>query len=288
MSIYKGFLIIILLDSWNICIPLIMGQNVEVNGSLKISMMDTIFVGDMVVVKEPDGTLAQRNNKLSASKTGDTLFNGTNWVIVPGISLANHILDGDGNEYFKITIGTQVWLTINLRTTKYNDGTPIPLVTNSSDWGNLTTPGYCWYNNDSTANALPYGALYNYYAIADTATKQVCPEGWHVPSDDEWATLVGFLEGYPVAGGKLKEEGTLHWNSPNTGATNSSGFTAVAGGNRNTGGVFDEFLGGAFFWSSTVYSPDRGWYHYLSTNSDDAYRDNNLKDIGFSVRCIKD
>ena len=145
--------------------------------------------------------------------------------------------DGCGNTYGTVVLGNQEWLTENLKTTKYNDGTPISLVEDNGQWGSLTTPAYSWYNNDQTSNEDPYGALYNYYTVADTNSRNVCPLDWHVPSDAEWQVLIGFLGGFDIAGGVMKEEGTAHWTSPNTGATNSSGFTAVAGGNRNTSGV---------------------------------------------------
>jgi uncharacterized protein (TIGR02145 family) len=275
------------------CATLVSAQSVEITGFAKISNMDTVSTGETVVVRKPDGTLAERSNMLRVSLSGDTLYNGTNWVIVPGISLANYPyeflpIDGDSNLYDIVSICDQIWFAENLRTTKYNDLSPIPLVMDNSEWGNLTSPGYCWYNNDSTSNAIPYGALYNYYAVADTASKNVCPLGWHVPSDAELTILINCLDGMDVAGGKMKEVGTTHWEPPNTGATNSSGFTAVAAGNRNTSGVFDEFGLGAFFWSSTQHDANRAYFRHLGHNTDDAVRHDNLKDIGFSVRCVKD
>jgi uncharacterized protein (TIGR02145 family) len=267
-------------------------QNVEVLGGLKIVVMDTIAEGETVVVRRDDGTLAERSNALRVSQTGDTLFIGSNWVIVPDISMANYmppsVDDVDSNSYATVVIGAQQWFVENLRTTKYNDGTPIPLVTTNGVWDTLTSPAYCWYDNDSTSNAMPYGALYNYYTVADTSSKNVCPIGWHVPSDSSWTVLINTLGGSTVAGGKMKEVGTEHWTPPNNGATNSSGFTAVAGGNRNTSGVFDEFGNGAFFWSSSVHSVERSWYRFILNNAADVYRENNLKDIGFSIRCLKD
>ena len=116
----------------------------------------------------------------------------------------------------------------NLKTTKYNDGTSIPNVTNDTSWSNLTTGAYCWYNND-VSYKNPYGALYNWYAVN---TGKLAPKGWHVPSDAEWTTLITYLGGESIAGGKLKEAGTTHWLSPNTEATNSTGFSALPGGRR--------------------------------------------------------
>ena len=148
------------------------------------------------------------------------------------------ISDIDGNEYETVKIGSQWWMAENLKTTRCNDGTLIPLVSNDSSWQNLLTPGYCWYNNDSIAYADPYGALYNYYSVADTNSSNICPIDWHVPSSAEWTTLTGFLGGTFVAGGKMKETGTAHWANPNTGATNESGFTGLPGGIRVTTGSY--------------------------------------------------
>lgn len=132
------------------------------------------------------------------------------------------IADADGNTYKIIKIGDQVWTAENLRTTRYNDGTEIPLVTDYTAWTNLTTPSYAWTNND-IGNKSVYGALYNWFAVK---TCKLCPSGWHVPTDAEWTILENHLGGITVAGGKMKETGTEHWFAPNTDATNESGFTA--------------------------------------------------------------
>jgi uncharacterized protein (TIGR02145 family) len=142
------------------------------------------------------------------------------------------ITDKDGNVYTSVTIGTQVWMVENLKTTKYNYGTEIPNVTDNTEWSNLTTPAYCWYDNDITKKT-PFGALYNFYAV-NTGT--LCPTGWHVPSNTEWTTLFNYAGGLAVAGGKLKETGTTHWNAPNTGATDEYGFKYLPGGLRDSYG----------------------------------------------------
>ncbi|MBI5010148.1 MAG: fibrobacter succinogenes major paralogous domain-containing protein, partial [Bacteroidia bacterium] len=147
-------------------------------------------------------------------------------TIISSFSSAQ-VSDIDGNVYQTVTIGTQVWMKENLKTTKLNDGIALPNVIDNAAWAALTTTGYCWYNNDATTYKSTYGALYNWYAVN---TGKLCPIGWHVPSDDEWTLLTTFRGGYSVAGGKLKETGTLHWTSPNTGATNETGFTALPGG----------------------------------------------------------
>ena len=142
----------------------------------------------------------------------------------------NSIKDIDGNKYKTVTIGTQVWMAENLKTTKFNDGTPIPMVKENDAWANLTTPAFSWYNNDSIDNKRNYGALYNWYTVS---TNKLCPVGWHVPTEAEWATITAYLGEVGLAGGKLKDAGTVHWRTPNTGATNESGFTALPGGYRS-------------------------------------------------------
>ncbi len=146
------------------------------------------------------------------------------------------VIDIDGNVYKIITIGTQTWMAENLKTTKLYDGTSIPNITKSSDWYVLKTFAYCWYNNDSTINKNVYGALYNWYTVF---TDKICPQGWHVPSNDEWTTLTTFIGGLSNAGGALKEIDTTHWNSPNTNATNESGFTALPSGGCSNDGTFN-------------------------------------------------
>ncbi len=139
---------------------------------------------------------------------------------------SNILTDHDGNVYKTFLIGTQTWMAENLKTTKLNDGTSIPLVIDTTSWSNLATPAYCWYNNDPDYKN-PYGALYNWYTVN---TGKLCPTGWHVPSDTEWTMMTNYLGGESLAGGKLKS--TSGWNNPNTGATNETGFTAIPGGNR--------------------------------------------------------
>jgi uncharacterized protein (TIGR02145 family) len=147
------------------------------------------------------------------------------------------VKDQDGNAYKTVNIGNQVWMAENLRTTKFNDNKTIPLVKDSTAWSNLITPGYCCYDNDAETYLSLYGALYNWYAVN---TGKLCPEGWHVPSDEEWITLRTYLGGEELAGGKMKESGISHWQSPNAGATNQSGFTAIPGGVRGIVGTGNE------------------------------------------------
>jgi len=194
------------------------------------------------------------------------------------------VTDIDGNVYHIITIGTQVWIVENLKTTKFNDGTVIPIVTDNTAWSNLTTPGYCWYNNDAATYKDPYGALYNGYAVH---TGKLAPSGWHVPTRTEWTTLINYLGGEGLAGGKIKEADTVHWNSPNAGATNESGFTALPGGSRKSG-TFNYIGQGCYLWSTTEYVPKDYWYCSLSFQLWGAYLNNGgWTGDGYSVRCVR-
>jgi uncharacterized protein (TIGR02145 family) len=212
------------------------------------------------------------------------------------------VTDIDGNVYQSICIGNQVWMTQNLNTSKYRNGDPIQLVTDVNQWGGLSTGAYCNYDNNSS-NSNTYGRLYNWYALIDQ--RNICPIGWHIPSKGEWETLINYLGGESVAGGKLKETGTSHWESPNEGATNESGFTALPAGslysewyNGYWYGYFDSQIGSSCnFWSSTEaesYDPVNGthvvWFYTLSSYS------TNIEGIshymyylgGYSIRCIRD
>ncbi len=195
------------------------------------------------------------------------------------------VQDIEGNNYKTVTIGDQVWIAENLKTTKYNDGTPIPKVTDNDAWIKLKTPAYSWYNNDSAANKKPYGALYNWYAVN---TGKLCPAGWHVPTDAEWMKLSNTLEGLLLAGGKLKEKGIEHWKSPNEGATNESGFTALPGGYRSLEGIFNYKDVAGYWWSSTKYNESSVLFYNIRYKLDFLYRYRSELYCGFSVRCLKD
>jgi uncharacterized protein (TIGR02145 family) len=205
---------------------------------------------------------------------------------------SNSVKDIDGNKYRTIKIGTQVWMSQNLKTTRYNDGTAIPLVIKYDDWAALTTPAYCWYNNDSV-NKEVYGALYNWYAVN---TKKLCPEGWHVPTDEEWNELRTNLGDIGNAGKALKESGTIHWKSPNSDASNTSGFTALPGGYRDYKGPFNLLRTDGYWWSSTEShwwsspesSPTISFYRNLRYDDHDLYRNVCDKSFGFCVRCLMD
>ncbi|MGD9977589.1 MAG: fibrobacter succinogenes major paralogous domain-containing protein [Bacteroidales bacterium] len=196
------------------------------------------------------------------------------------------ITDVDGNAYNIVTIGTQTWMAENLRTSKYNDGTAIPYVTDDMEW---STPAYSWYNHDASTYKNSYGALYNWYTVN---TGKLCPANWHVPTDDEWTVLTDYLGGTSVAGGKLKETGTTHWRSPNAGATNESRFTALPVGyyRYDNGGMFGHFGLVGYWWSSTEYNTLKttAWNRQMIYTTTVVDRNYLKKSYGLSVRCIKD
>jgi uncharacterized protein (TIGR02145 family) len=188
-------------------------------------------------------------------------------------------------SYAAVKIGTQVWLRENLHTSIYNDNTSIPLVTDSISWKLLSTPGYCWYNNNESQVKEPYGALYNWYTVN---TGKLCPSGWHVPSDADWNTLIEYLGGEAVAGNKLKEEGNAHWSSPNS-ASNESIFTALPGGIRSSGGEFMFLNFSGNYWSSASIDQTNSTYISLRNNKDSIINGLSYpKKTGLSVRCVRD
>ncbi|HPJ59291.1 MAG TPA: FISUMP domain-containing protein [Bacteroidales bacterium] len=250
----------------------------------------------------PTGSKGVSSERLMDYNDGDRLkFTGTTDIystIVTDIPDQNKTInfnfisctDGDNQHYPVVTIGSQTWMAENLRSTKFSDGTPIPYVTDNTEWSNLSSPGYCWYNNDESTYRNSFGALYNWYVI-DTSSnnvKNVCPTGWHVPTLSEWTTLSEFLGGESVAGGKLKETGTSYWWSPNTGATNESGFTARPGGCRDISGVsYDNGSVGLWRTSTRYGTTVRPWSIGLISNYADftsitGYTERD----GQSIRCI--
>jgi uncharacterized protein (TIGR02145 family) len=208
--------------------------------------------------------------------------------------LGSGITDIDGNNYNSVIIGTQEWTKENLNVSKYSDGTIIPQVTDPTAWVSLTTGAWCYYNNDSE-NGTTYGKLYNWYAVAgihdndpETPNKSLAPLDWHIPTDTEWTALTNYLGGASVAGGKMKA--TTLWNSPNTDASNTSGFTGLPGGYRNNylSSMFSSIGENAVWWSSSEYEKINVWYHYQYYGDCNAYKSTIGKTVGFSVRLIND
>jgi uncharacterized protein (TIGR02145 family) len=206
------------------------------------------------------------------------------------------VTDIDGNVYRTVIIGDQVWMAENLKVTHYRNGEDIPNVSDDAAWESLTTGAYCEYNNDVN-NVATYGRLYNGYAVNDS--RNIAPAGWHVATDAEWQQLEMYLgmsqaEADSIGwrgtdeGGKLKEAGTTHWFSPNTGATDESGFTALPGSSRNLSGDYGNMGYYALFWSSTELDSNYAWYRQLHYSNSEVYRYFSNNRSGFSVRCVRD
>lgn len=195
------------------------------------------------------------------------------------------VTDIDGNHYETVVIGDQLWMAENLRTSSYNDGSPITKVTNAAFWSSQSSGAYCWYNDDSTSYESVYGKLYNWYAMDNG---DLCPLGWHVPDTAEWDGMINYLGGASVASGILKETGTLYWHTPNFGATDSLDFSARPGGMRTSNGVFTNITSLAYFWTSTDFASFNAYCRNMYYNSTSVTTGNEDKNIGYSVRCIKD
>jgi len=188
-------------------------------------------------------------------------------------------------QYVAVSIGKQIWMYKNLNSDHYINGDSILEVTDQTQWINLIEGAWCNYNNDSIKGAI-YGKLYNWYAVNDP--RVLAPNGWHVPNKFEWAKLSNYLGGDDLSGGKLKETGTEHWLSPNTGATNESGFSALPSGCRCNFGPFDVIGIYSFFWTSTENDSSDAWYKVLSNRSSYFNRGYLEKKNGYSVRLVKD
>ena len=188
----------------------------------------------------------------------------------------------------EIKIGKQIWMKRNLDVDTFRNGDAIPQAKTDAEWrraGEQGKPAWCYYENAGLYGEK-YGKLYNWFAVNDL--RGLAPEGWHVPSDNEWTTLTTFLGGESVAGGKMKSTGTSLWQSPNTAATNSIGFTALPGGYRNGNGTFN-FIGSAgHWWFSSEFNTVNAWGFVVVSSHGSALRGNLNKEVGFSVRCLKD
>jgi len=212
------------------------------------------------------------------------------------VTVSTNITDIDGNTYRTVKIGNQWWMAENLKVTHYRNGDAIPNVTDATEWSNLTTGAYCNYDNDE-GHVDTYGRLYDWYSVNDS--RNIAPEGWHVPTDEEWKELEMYLgmsqsEADDIGkrgideGGKLKEAVTDHWMSPNAGATNESGFSALPGGFRHYYGYFVVMGYNAIFWSSTEYGGNLVWCRSLRSYFSGVNRDHYPKLFGFSVRLVRD
>jgi uncharacterized protein (TIGR02145 family) len=252
-------------------------------------------------VTDAIGCISSTNLKITVqhwglSRTGEKTLDSAIQINANGQigSLTPLSQDGKRREYKQksnttslpsITIGIQVWTNKNLDVTTYRNGDVIPQVTNEAAWAGLTTGAWCYYNNDA-ANGAIYGKLYNWYAVNDA--RGLAPAGWHLPTDAEWSTLGTYLGGDAVAGKEMKTTGTTLWTSPNTGATNSSGFAGLPGGKRNYDATFDSILSDGYWWSATPHVSPNAWYRILAYDNSNLDQLNLTMLYGFSVRLIKD
>jgi uncharacterized protein (TIGR02145 family) len=196
------------------------------------------------------------------------------------------VTDRDGNVYNTVTIGAQTWMAENLKTTRYQNGDLIGTTTSVDlDITNENSPKYQWAYGGNESNVSTYGRLYTWYGVIDS--RNVCPTGWHVPTDAEWTSLTTYLGGEGAAGGKLKETATTHWLTPNTDATNETNFTALPGGYRNQNGEFSGIGNYGYWWSSTENTTIAAWNRSMSYGSSSVSRNASFERNGISVRCVK-
>jgi uncharacterized protein (TIGR02145 family) len=212
-------------------------------------------------------------------------FDGQLWVKMNG-EMASSPLPPPDTTITSVTIGTQIWSDKNLNVARYRNGDPIPQVSDYTQWANLTTGAWCWYNNDSATYAASYGRLYNWYAVNDP--RGLAPYDWHIPTDAEWTTLTNFLGGDSIAGGAMKSQNIQSWTLPNTGATNSSGFTGLPGGFRSGIAAFYEVGNIGLWWSSSAFDPTNVWYIGLYYTYSGVLRGYENKTFGLSVRLVRD
>jgi uncharacterized protein (TIGR02145 family) len=222
-----------------------------------------------------------------ATNSAGTAYGNQVSFATGGISNPGAGVTFDGYTYSSIVLGNgQEWMAENLRTTVYANGDTIPNITDPNQWPILSSGSWAYFNNDSQYE-IPYGKLYNWYTVVDS--RNVCPSGWHIPSNTEWTDLIVYLGGLDFAGGKMKSTGSQYWWSPNQGATNESGFSALPGGLRNSDGAFGNVGMEGYWWSSTESTTtSNAWSIYLDFNSVDVDMVNFLiKEIGVSVRCLR-
>ncbi len=250
-------------------------------------------------VFEPKGS-SPITNSVTQGSAATTKKNNPIWIII-GLAIIlglgyfiwyynkGTLLEDNESIVNSVTIGNQEWQAENLDVDRFRNGDPIPEVKSDEEWvaaGKRGEPAWCYYDNDPE-NGKIYGKLYNWYAVNDS--RGLAPEGWHIPTDDEWTTLTDYLGGEEVAGGKMKTTGTTYWESPNEAATNESGFSAFPGGYRDIDGSFYIIRGNAFIWSATESASNYAWIRGLDSNFGSVDRVSiGSKSVGDSVRCLRD
>ncbi len=245
-----------------------------------------------------NGAIQLGKDTLGSPETGTIRWSGSDFEGWTGsqwlsLTLGAKVMDADGNTYYPIKIGSQIWLDRNLKTTKYNDGSSIPFSSNAGQWNTAAVnmqPSYCWYNDDELTYGVPYGALYNFYALdsISNGAKNVCPTGWMVPSKTDIEKLRDFLGGQNIAGGKLKEVGLSFWSSPNLAATNLSGFSGVGAGRRGPSGTFAGFKNTGYLRTRTLVTPPNSTYALLTSLDAMLVVSEWNNGIGMSIRCIRE
>ncbi len=243
----------------------------------------------LACTKEIDSSKTGTTPTVPGGTTGDTTKTGGGVATTDvSIKYGSVISDIDGNSYKTVIIGSQQWMSENLKSSKYNDGTVISNVKVDSLWSELSSGAWCYYSNNSINNDK-YGKLYNWFVVSSESNgnKNVCPTGWHIPRRSEWADLIDYLGGEKVAGGKLKEIGIEDWIGPNVDASNSSLFSGLPGGYRDLSGE-SQALGNVGFWWSTYDLSSYGSSFALSFGSAKTFEENLGKKYGFSIRCLKD
>jgi len=262
-----------------------------------VGKLDDIAIYTRALTQSEITSLYTANSCIANITNNDTtICKGSSVTLNAVAVISASVSDINGNVYPTVNIGTQTWMQKNLNVSKYKNGDVIPQVTDSATWKNLTTGAWCWNNNDSTTY-WQYGKLYNWYAVNDP--RGIAPLGWHVPTETEWNKLVKCIDPASdtvcqictqsaIAGGAMKEAGTTHWLSPNTGATNSSGFAGLPGSLRTSYGTFNNIGGGGVWWSSSAYNSALAWNRFLSYDYAGLRSSNGGKSSGFSVRLLKD
>jgi uncharacterized protein (TIGR02145 family) len=246
------------------------------------SLMKTFTLASVMLLLTCLGLFAQSGMTIQSG--GSVTVNG-NLIITPAAFVCGTPITDtrDGKTYYTVLIGTQCWFAQNLNVGTRINGT-------SEQTNNSIIEKHCY--NDLETNCNTYGGLYQWNELMNYVTTEgargICPSGWHIPSDAEWTILITFLGGEAVAGGKMKEAGTAHWLSPNTGATNSSGFTGLPGGYRHPDGSFALLTYYGYLWSSSQSVATYAWIQRLYYTLEAVNRLNYIKTDGFSGRCVQD
>lgn len=223
--------------------------------------------------------------KLKPLKSILLLLIAFKYLIANAQETGNIVIDIDGNEYESVVLANgQEWFTSNLRSSKFNDGTNLSLVNANGIWSTTPNPSYCYYDNDPTISQN-YGCLYNFFVVS--SDKNICPEGWRVPTELDWSEMTSELGGLGLAGGKLKSEGLNFWSSPNTDATNEIRFNALPNGCRYDGGYFNNLSYYSFFWTATELDTTFAWYRSLKYDNGSVVRNFSKKQSGYGIRCMR-